>query len=737
MGVKMIKKFFCVFLLAVGFSMWGVAEDSKVPGFQIKNDPLILNTHDKGNITFEYGGTSLLSSIFLGVHWEFSQCNEGQVKELAGSQTESEVKIKGKLANAAFYESIKKVEKGFEVSYDISLDADNPFSISRHWELYPWFSDEHLERMKDCNYTFEDAAGIHKGALKDLIQSSQTVKSFTIHNYLGRDIRMEFPGGAALVERRTEKPSSGIWFFVHAVNENGEDFVHKNGARGTIRFNIFAQQSGEAAVAPSGKDSAASSVKTDGLNLLDNPSFELETNPGYADVWGPFYFSFPPRGELSFIENWDFYLRPVSENAFHGKKSLRIIALDSLTGINVQHTWIREGIIKGKEYVFSVYLKSMDKCIPKVKLCIRQLPDGAFLSETVTPTAEWVRYSLKFKAATEVFQPWIRVENGVVWIDAAKLETGSQPTPFTSDEELKGNKEVASSNISIPTIDLPEIESKAPVMDGTLNDPFWAKAKKFTVFHDYKENLKYDSTEAYIGTSGTDLYVGFICKGKNNPPLLNKRDDVIWNDDSVEIFLNTNSASDNYYHIAINNGGTVYDVFRTIVNEPFDCKIETKAIRTDDSWSLEAKIPISSLNMDKITKQWKFNLCRNDNVLKTNSSVFPIYGSFHNFKNFGKGELPENVYMKTKMLTVKRLSAENSVIAADIENSGSPGEFEFTVKLSAGKKAVAEKKVKRNLNSGRNIVKFEEIAVPEDLKEGVAELEISRSGETYAMLGCP
>ncbi|MEI6421401.1 MAG: hypothetical protein WCP55_04225 [Lentisphaerota bacterium] len=225
----MIKKLFCVLLLAVGFSMRGVADDNKVPGFQIKNDPLVLNTHDRGNITFEYGGTSLLSSIFLGVHWDFSQCNEGQVKELAGSQAEGEVKIKGKVANAAFYESIKKVEKGFEVSYDISLDADNPFSISRHWELYPWFSDEHLERMKDCNYTFEDAAGIHKGALKDLIQSSQTVKSFTIHNYLSRDIRMEFPGGAALVERRTEKPSSGIWFFVHAVNENGEDFVYKSG----------------------------------------------------------------------------------------------------------------------------------------------------------------------------------------------------------------------------------------------------------------------------------------------------------------------------------------------------------------------------------------------------------------------------------------------------------------------------------------------------------------------------
>jgi len=168
------------------------------------------------------------------------------------------------------------------------------------------------------------------------------------------------------------------------------------------------------------------------------------------------------------------------------------------------------------------------------------------------------------------------------------------------------------------TIQAIRIEAdEAPVMDGKLDDVCWKKAHKVTDFIQFEpalgENPK-DPTVVCIMFDRENLYVGFECFKKHPDQVLGsqmKRDSHFFQDDYVEIFLDTYCDHRNCYGFAVNCLGTQVD--RRIANEgsmrsggprgdrsrAWDCTWESKAVRTDRGWTAEMAIPFSEMRFDK------------------------------------------------------------------------------------------------------------------------------------------
>jgi hypothetical protein len=178
------------------------------------------------------------------------------------------------------------------------------------------------------------------------------------------------------------------------------------------------------------------------------------------------------------------------------------------------------------------------------------------------------------------------------------------------------NKTLAQNNEKV--IHAVKIEhSEVPKIDGKLDDECWKKALIANDFIQFEPTLgekPKEPTNVYILYDKEMLYVGFECF-KNDPSKLlatqTKRDSEFFQDDFVEVFLDTYHDHRNCYSFSVNSIGTQVD--RRISNEgsigggdpmndpskAWDCAWDAKATKTDKGWTAEMAIPFSVLRFNK------------------------------------------------------------------------------------------------------------------------------------------
>lgn len=101
--------------------------------------------------------------------------------------------------------------------------------------------------------------------------------------------------------------------------------------------------------------------------------------------------------------------------------------------------------------------------------------------------------------------------------------------------------------------------SKAPKIDGKLDDVAWQEIKKTSSFVDLISGKKtLHETRAGMLWDDENLYVAFWITEPNVEAKYLKRDDPIYYDNDVEIFI---AGKDAYYEFEINPHGTVYEGF--------------------------------------------------------------------------------------------------------------------------------------------------------------------------------
>ena len=182
-------------------------------------------------------------------------------------------------------------------------------------------------------------------------------------------------------------------------------------------------------------------------------------------------------------------------------------------------------------------------------------------------------------------------------------------------------------------------QKQSPIIDGKLDDKCWkiaGKAQDFIQHEPTRGEKPKEETNVYVVYDKSKLYIAFE-NFKDDPSKVlgsqTKRDSEFFQDDFVEVFLDTYNDHRNCYSFAINCIGAQVD--RRIANEgsigggdpmndptrAWDCAWEGKASKNDNSWTAEMAIPFSEIRFNKKGDgTWGINFWRKNQQFEENDT---------------------------------------------------------------------------------------------------------------------
>ncbi|MCJ8330835.1 MAG: hypothetical protein HRT89_19575 [Lentisphaeria bacterium] len=219
-----------------------------------------------------------------------------------------------------------------------------------------------------------------------------------------------------------------------------------------------------------------------------------------------------------------------------------------------------------------------------------------------------------------------------------------------------------------------------PKIDGDLSDKAWANAtfKKGLYYFSQKMYLKKEiakpTTSFAILADHKNLYVAIRCEEPRIDAIKKtaiKHDSNAFQDDSIELFIDTDHSGDHYYQIALSVMGGLFDSVCINYGKRKRNDFNIKGIRSatkihKDSWTAELAIPFAGLGVKPDDDGvWNLNVCRSTTTVEFNlaSSSWGTKGKddgrwkgFHDAKIFPLiGGIPKPKYSKSEMAEVKTL----------------------------------------------------------------------------------
>jgi len=208
-----------------------------------------------------------------------------------------------------------------------------------------------------------------------------------------------------------------------------------------------------------------------------------------------------------------------------------------------------------------------------------------------------------------------------------------------------------------PAVFVPKLAA-APAVDGKLDDACWKDVPSLAFrFLDGDAKPPQYRTEARIATAGETLYVAFAC---SEPDKLvsrtRERNDSVWEDDSVEVFLRPGPEGENdYRHLIVNAGGSILTALGS-ETPAWQPKVQVATAKAQGAWTVEIAISFAELKVPddkaKLAGPWRLNLTRmrpargesplEDTALaptESSSNHVPAMFAYAFFEAFG-GKLP-------------------------------------------------------------------------------------------------
>ncbi len=180
-----------------------------------------------------------------------------------------------------------------------------------------------------------------------------------------------------------------------------------------------------------------------------------------------------------------------------------------------------------------------------------------------------------------------------------------------------------------------------PTIDGALDDACWQTAAILGDFVELDASRLYSpATEARVCWDAANLYVGVRCEEPRMKAIkvqMKARDDAVWRDDCVELFIDTNLDRTSYYHLAINALGTVWDEQRP-GSADWNADVQAAGSRSEDAWTIEVAIPLADIGGAQAGDRWGLNVARERQATGSNelSAWSPTYGKFLVPERFGE-----------------------------------------------------------------------------------------------------
>lgn len=246
------------------------------------------------------------------------------------------------------------------------------------------------------------------------------------------------------------------------------------------------------------------------------------------------------------------------------------------------------------------------------------------------------------------------------------------------------------------------IKAAKPItIDGKLDEEVWAKAPSTGPFVNTLSAAQVPvRTEAKFAWDDKRLYVAFDCADEDIWTTLKKRDDKLWTQEVVELFIDANGDGKDYVELQVNPAGTIFDSYlpqyRKNQND-WNSKLESavkldgtlnKREDGDKGWTVEIGIPWADVKgrgtyelelPPAVGTEFKVNLFRLDHP-KGKPPIAaawspPMVGDFHKLDRFGvlvfgdeQGEAPES----KKAGPVKKAAAKDERLPPGVVRMKAP-----------------------------------------------------------------
>jgi len=199
-------------------------------------------------------------------------------------------------------------------------------------------------------------------------------------------------------------------------------------------------------------------------------------------------------------------------------------------------------------------------------------------------------------------------------------------------------------------------------VDGKLDELAWSQAQRLGPFVNY-DGVGAPSNTTYARLSYDDqaLYVAFECVDQDIWSSFQKRDDPIYNEEAVEIFLDVDGDLKTYVELQQSPANVHFDAAfngrRQNMDTGYNADYQTALVLdgtfnnpgdVDRGWTSEWRIPFDQIRgLSKPPKAgdgWRFNLFRLDKIRQNGRIVdnqasawsSPLSGDFHNINRFGR-----------------------------------------------------------------------------------------------------
>ena len=195
-------------------------------------------------------------------------------------------------------------------------------------------------------------------------------------------------------------------------------------------------------------------------------------------------------------------------------------------------------------------------------------------------------------------------------------------------------------------------------VDGVLDEASWKAAASTGPFR-LNDGTGYPKhkVEAKILWDETNLYFGFQCEDTDIFATMKKRDQHLWEEEVVEIFIDPDGDQRDYIELEINPLGTFLDLFvlRPVIPIPYESynipaqwavKVDGTVNNSSDKdrgWTVELSMPlqeaVTAPNLPpKEGDKWRLNLYRiEQRPLAENSAWSPtLTPSYHTPARFGE-----------------------------------------------------------------------------------------------------
>ncbi len=242
-------------------------------------------------------------------------------------------------------------------------------------------------------------------------------------------------------------------------------------------------------------------------------------------------------------------------------------------------------------------------------------------------------------------------DSGRLPIDTAALSDG--------DGRVLGPKLEAPGQVALPEYAMVRA-AKAPVIDGKLDDAVWQTAKEQPLTRSYDGGPISRKTTFRMVYDDAFLYVAFRAEDPDVWGSLRNKDDSIYNEDVVEVFLDADADGKTYNELQVSPHNVNFDASFVARRSDLPAAMKWESgmksavfvkgtldddSDTDEYWTAEMQIPIANLTSVPHVPpvkgdRWRFNAYRLEHIARRTNiegqSFSPLFvGDFHALPRFG------------------------------------------------------------------------------------------------------